>query len=104
MIFDQAAANAAESKIQHSIANLLRRQLEERLQCECLASHVVVNVGGNWRAGEFRVTDVTSCCLGSLDRANTLLASRRENPSGFSSFTHSAIRSRDKARRMFSLR
>ena len=104
IVFDQAATNAAERKIQHSIVNLVKRRLEQQLECDCLTSHAVIQVGGNWRTGDFRVTDVTSCCLGSLDKANDLLGALHERSGTFSSFTRSALNSRDKARNMFTLR
>jgi len=101
VVFDQVAKTAAERKIQFSIANLLKRRLEEDLQCSCATSHAVINVGGNWRTGDFSVTDITSCCLGSLDQANNLLAAKRERASVPSSFSRTA---RQKSRGMFSLR
>lgn len=107
VVFDRAAKTAAERKVQHSIANLVKRKLQHELECSCNTSHVVVRIGGRWRAGDFKILDVTSCCLGSLDRANSLLADRA--PTGpLGSFTRAALDgapgAREQVRTLFSLR
>jgi hypothetical protein len=89
-MFDGPGKDAADKRIQHSIANLVKRRLAG-LKCECKYSNLVVTIGGDWRTGEFKVKELTGCCLNSASIAHDTLSGVAEKKVNIPSFTRVAI-------------
>lgn len=94
------AGNEADKRIQSSIASLIKNKLQNSVSCECMASHVVVSVGGEWQSGDFEIRNVTACCDGSRDKARDALMQAPETVSA----PLASANNRFRAQSAFSLR